>query len=545
MFDRRDAACVAAIVLAVVALFAPFLDVGGFWWTDEARHAMNGVFLLDAFADRPFRDPYTYLMEYFTRFPSLSFNIYPPFFHFIESLVFALVGISELGARLAVMLFAMVGAIAWYAWARPFWGVPAALGSSLLFVTNPIVLLWGRSVMVDIPAVTMSVLSVLAFDRYLKSPSHGRSIIVGLSIAAMLLTKQTTAYMLPVLLLYAVMVGPARHLWNWRSLWGYAIVAAALAILAVHAMKFGSLYVEQSLGSEYEGAGGTSKRFSNERWLLHLDAAVMGYGWGLIALALSGLAALVMLGRTRHDLFVCAWIGLSFFAFSYVVAYPDDALRYTVYAIFPVTMLAARAIAVPTLPNSVRWAWAALVGAVVVWNGYAAFTTAQPFISGFERAAHFVRTLPDKGTILFCCRNDGNFTFHIRREDPDKDSIILRADKILVSFAVDHRFGVSSYVSTAADILQLLDKYGVGIIVSEDRDTVGRPEFPLLFETLNSDKFEKLQEISVDTNVPQTRGMKIRIYRYLEQKPIRDGMIVIPMPHLGRELRLRVKANEK
>lgn len=33
------------------------LNAGGFWWTDESRHAMGGVFILDLMHDMPFGDP--------------------------------------------------------------------------------------------------------------------------------------------------------------------------------------------------------------------------------------------------------------------------------------------------------------------------------------------------------------------------------------------------------------------------------------------------------------------------------------------------------
>jgi hypothetical protein len=41
----------------IVMLLGPAMIAGGFWWTDETRHAMGGVFILDLIRDLPFADP--------------------------------------------------------------------------------------------------------------------------------------------------------------------------------------------------------------------------------------------------------------------------------------------------------------------------------------------------------------------------------------------------------------------------------------------------------------------------------------------------------
>ena len=43
----------AALFALVVLFFVPTLGAGGFWWTDETRHAMGGVFMLDLLRDMP------------------------------------------------------------------------------------------------------------------------------------------------------------------------------------------------------------------------------------------------------------------------------------------------------------------------------------------------------------------------------------------------------------------------------------------------------------------------------------------------------------
>ena len=113
-----DALSLLVLSLGLCLLFWKALDAGEFWWTDESRHAMNGVFFLDLWRDMPWRAPYQYALQYFAQYPALALNWYPPFFPLVESVFFAVFGISEFAGRLTVLAFAFVGTAAWYAWAR-------------------------------------------------------------------------------------------------------------------------------------------------------------------------------------------------------------------------------------------------------------------------------------------------------------------------------------------------------------------------------------------------------------------------------------------
>ena len=132
-----DAALTLLLWGVVCLLFWNTLHVGEFWWTDESRHAMNGVFFLDFWRDMPWRTAYEYALQYFAQYPALALNWYPPFFPVVESLFFALFGINEVGARLTVLLFTLVGVTAWYAWTQPIWGRSAAILSCLLYLSVP------------------------------------------------------------------------------------------------------------------------------------------------------------------------------------------------------------------------------------------------------------------------------------------------------------------------------------------------------------------------------------------------------------------------
>ena len=111
-WSRTDALYLLFLLITLALILGPALDVGGFWWTDESRHAMDGIYILDVFRDRPFFNLYEYTVQYFARYPALGLSWYPPFFAFIESLVYAVIGISEFSARVTVLLFGIAGTAA-------------------------------------------------------------------------------------------------------------------------------------------------------------------------------------------------------------------------------------------------------------------------------------------------------------------------------------------------------------------------------------------------------------------------------------------------
>ena len=67
--------------------------------------------------------------------------------------------------------------------------------------------------------------------------------------------------------------------------------------------------------------------------------------------------------------------------------------------------------------------------------------------------------------------------------------------------AVQKVFGMVSYVTSEEDVVQLIDRFGVGIIVIESRDVVDLPEFKLLAKTLDDQRFQLIKEIPVLTNL--------------------------------------------
>ena len=113
-------------------------------------------------------------------------------FSAIAGLVLLVGGLDPISIRLLVVGFAIVGIIAWYFWTSRVWGRPTAVLSALIFVTNATVHFWTTAIMLEIPVVALMNCTLFCLARYLERQSFRRAVIVGLLVAAMLLTKQTS-----------------------------------------------------------------------------------------------------------------------------------------------------------------------------------------------------------------------------------------------------------------------------------------------------------------------------------------------------------------
>jgi hypothetical protein len=51
------------LLLPAVFVLAMSVHAGEFWWTDESRHAMDGVFILDFVRDFAWRTPLDYALR--------------------------------------------------------------------------------------------------------------------------------------------------------------------------------------------------------------------------------------------------------------------------------------------------------------------------------------------------------------------------------------------------------------------------------------------------------------------------------------------------
>jgi len=527
-----------ALLFALSALFlAPALGGSGFWWTDETRHAMGGVFILDLLRDLPLDDPMGYALRYFAQYPALALNWYLPGFYFVEAGFFALFGVSETVAHWTVFAFVLLAAGLWFDWVRTGWNPLMAFMATALFIAVPEWNHWSRSVMLEAPAIALLVLVVWTFERYLDRPAWSRAIAAGLAIAAALAVKQTVALLLPALLAYGLISSRRAALWRVQAVPAYLIAALAIALVALHALKFGNLGLAATVGDSRVEVGQSAARLSLERWLTYPRALIEVWGWPLALLSLAGALLPARQGEGRLAL-IHAWLLCWYVVMTLVLGGAGNAPRYTLYALPALAVLAARPLFLLRGRRS-HDGFLVLLVVMLAFQGWRTLTQPVPRIDGYREVAQAVDERRTGAPVLFAGKHDGSFIFHLRQLDHAREAVVLRADKVLVSLAVHKYFGMSSHVSGIDDIRALIRRYGIEYVVIERPDIVGVPEFEMLAELLAQADFERVAEFPVHAAGGAEAPERIVLHRYRDHVPAADAEIVIPLPHLGREIRFR------
>ena len=126
---------------------------GDFSWSDAPRHALNGAFVKDFIAALPWRHPVEWAENYYLQYPALSILFYPPLFYFFEAAFYAVFGVNHFAAQATVAAFYALLGLGVYRLARLWLPRFTALGSALMLMGAPEITLWGRQVMLDIPAM--------------------------------------------------------------------------------------------------------------------------------------------------------------------------------------------------------------------------------------------------------------------------------------------------------------------------------------------------------------------------------------------------------
>lgn len=531
---NRIKGIVATLVILLAGLTINWtgLTAPGMWWTDEARHAMHGAFFVDFFRDLPLRAPYDYVQRYFAQYPALAFNWYLPLFPLFLGMLMSVSGVSEFSAHAGVIGVWLLGVICWCAWLADRLGRSASLASCLALLSMPVVVLWGRSVMLEAPAVAMCAIGVFFFQRYLDRPGHGAAISAGLALFAALLIKQTTLFILPALLIYGLSFDQGRRtLLKREAWWGMLFVVLALMIIALHAIKFGP---EAIMSGEGHSRAGVLPLASIGRWTMYGKSLYLAVGPLMTLLAVLGVA--LALYRRRGHVWVLpfSWLVASYAWSTYIASVPGNNARYAFYAMPAVAFFASYGIWHFRDRPAWRWSWAVALALAIGWNVVDALRTPHRYVSGYDEAARVVYRLPNSGAILFAGKHDGNFIFHMRNLDKDRQRVVLRGDKTLVSMSVHKYFGVRSHVANTADIQALLNRLGVRWVVVESRDLVGLKEFKLLQETLAGPAYKLVTKIPVSTNLPEFFNIQVLVYENLGMTLPPNGQVRIDYPYLGK-----------
>jgi len=137
------------------------------YYIDEAQHAVTGLFVADFLHDLPLRHPVQYAYLYYAQYPAVAILHWPPLFYLFEGMSFLLLGPSVVSARLTVIFFSVVLLYQWFLLVEELQDSYTAAISTAVLGLLPMVLLFEKTVMLEIPSLALCVGAIRHWIRYL------------------------------------------------------------------------------------------------------------------------------------------------------------------------------------------------------------------------------------------------------------------------------------------------------------------------------------------------------------------------------------------
>ncbi|MBC7951769.1 MAG: glycosyltransferase family 39 protein [Rhodospirillaceae bacterium] len=510
------------LLAAVAILHLTTPPEGQFWWSDAPRHALNGIFLRDLFAALPFDAPQRWAWDYYLQYPALTILFYPPLFPAVEAVFFALFGASSSVAQLTVSAFyALLALGSWTLmrrWLDPWQAAFAALG--LMGMAE--IALWGRQIMLEIPAFAALVWAFVLFLRHLDE-GKPRHLYASLAIlAAGLYLKQTIIFIAPVMLAGLFLTRGKRMLTD-RHVWiGGALFAVALVPLAVLTVKFG----QANMGSVAGVTDRVAARDSLAGWTFYLRQLPSQAGWVPVILAAVYVARRQWRLPMRDHVLMLAWFGLGYVFFSVIDL---KEARFTIVLLLPV------AVAAFALAGRFGMVPCAVLGLGLF--GHTLAFSPVPTVQGYDSAAHWVRdNLPEGGVVVFSGKRDGSFIFNLRAQDPDRRYSIIRADKLLLEIAVRRELGVVEKPLSRDEILATTAKLNIAYVVAERDFWTDLRNMAIFQDILDNGPFEEVGRIPIAANVPHP-DKELRLYRDTRPRSAAPADLTVDLPIIGQRIK--------
>ncbi len=513
-------------------LFEPSLG-----YPDADRILMDGVFIHDFLRDLPVAHPYDYVIHYYGQYPALSIGYRPPFFPFVEGLFNLVFGVNMWSSRLALLFFGLAGITAWFALIRRMFDDWTAFFSTLLLITLPFVAKWGWYTMGELPLLSMSMLTLYLFYRYTETNSAKHLFLTALAFSATVWTKQTAFYLAFFFLLYLIQQGQLVTRLKEKKTWGAVVlILVALVPLALITLWLGDQNLAQSIGKGLEGKSPWLVRW--ERLPEHFTN-IVHYQTTLpfLLLMLFGMTSAAV-KREKKAVFFALFILVTFLFFSYVIHKNE---RYTIYWLPAFALFAALPLYFFRRKPLWRNLFAAILVGVAAWDTYQVYAKTPNHATGYDTAAAFVLKNSHSPTVMVDAYNNGYFIYFMRALDPKRSMYVLRADKLLTSSSISYHNRLSVHIKNREGIRELLDRYGIELIVVESRDRSGIKIHQEFRRYLEEGPFDELTRIPVKSNRPPLMDQELVVYRYRDYKPAKGGILELHLPVVGQTIRVPLR----
>jgi len=521
---RSTGLLLCVLALAMVAILRG-IRVGEFSYNvDETQHAVTGLYFADLVRDHPFTDPVGYTYRYYAQYPALSGVIHwPPLFYCFEGAFFLVLGPTVVAARLTILFFTLFGLVFWFLLVRELLNEWAAAFSAAMLALLPCVLLFEKTVMLEIPSLSWCIAASFFWILYLlrgkKSDVYWFAVLAG----AAALTKQNGIYLIPFCVLSGLLCG------GWRLfLRKEALRAAAIYLLLVspfYALAYAVHWKTIAMDLTESVIGGSN------RWVFYSQALPGQLGWSLLGLALLGILTSRQWARAKLPAIMSSWIVACYVTFT-LIGHMEA--RYVIYWIPPFLYFASG-----LLFCFFRKPWLRVAGfaaAVVVLGATlaSARTFHRPYVTGYAAVPKRILQESKSAIILFDGPLPGNFIFFMRADDPDRRFLVLR--KALYAYRIKKSGGGVELVHSPQEIVDLIHDDGVRFIVVSDRVPLDFESQKMLRDVLKGPSYKELGRFPIGGDEVLPLNSSLILYENLNWTPPAAKYLTIKMLTTGHDI---------
>jgi 4-amino-4-deoxy-L-arabinose transferase-like glycosyltransferase len=510
------------MVLAVGLIISIGITHGEFFFFgDEMRHAMTGVFFRDLIVDRPWGHPVQYAYEYYAKYPSLGLLYWPPLFHMVEGLSFLVFGISVLASRLTILAYALVGVFFWYKIAEREGPQPRALASAFMFPLLPPMLQYERVTMLEIPCVATCMVALYFWQSFMREERARDLWWFAAFLCASFYTSQKAAFLVFFVVLHFLVEG------RWKLLKRWDVWAAGFLSVAIVAPWY--FVMLSKLSISYERVAG--RAFEHVATAYHLsyypEQILPQLGMLLGILGMAGFVWAMLRARKEHRFFL-VWIAACYVCYTLI---QEKSIRHTFVWIPALVYFAL--VAVENLLPRRSWIIAAF-SVLAIYSGVAALYTNTAKTDGIEPVAKYLMAQPESDVVYYQGFLNGDFIFYVRKYDPEKRRLIAR-EKQVVATKVNEGYGTRRILRTPEEIIQMFQEWGIRYAVVENRDFIDGLS-PVRVALL-SDQFEAIRTYNIHSDELFLNNRRVVIYRYKGALKRSEATVTLPMMTLREDIK--------
>jgi len=494
---------------------------------DEAQHAVTGLFVADAMHDLPIRHPVQYAYTYYAQYPAVAILHWPPLFYVFEGASFMTFGASVVSARLTIICFAVLLLYQWFLLVEEMQDSFTASICTAVLGLLPLVLLFEKTIMLEIPSLALGVAAIRNWARYLDRGRKRDLYAFGLWLSAALLCKQTSVYLLVFCALTLVVTRKWDRIFGREARRDVVMAAGMIAVLAGPFLVL-MLFLQ---GSAVANDLGSHRMSGVDRIFYYLRTLPASFSPALLGVAALGLVLARRWNKHGQAAIMACWLLAGYLTFSF---FGQKEPRFAIYWFPPLVYFAVGLLTqffqIPRLRVAMRGVAVLLVAALAV----PAWSQQRPYISGYQDVASQLVTTYHAGIVLFDARVPGNFVFYMRALDPKRHFLVLRKSL----YADDIRPGENSeeLLHSREDLADLFRRDGIRFVVVSENAPLRFNAQRILRELLQSDQFQLAGRFPISSNQPDWKGESLLLYENKQWTPPVDKVLRIRMLTLSHDI---------